>query len=145
MLQTYMVLKKTYSVILLLFSVQDRTKAAAATAKLLQSCPTLRPHRRQPTRLPHHWDSPGENTGVGCHFLLHSLFFKKAFCRIVKWGGEKGCYCLLFWDMLFQSHHPKYLCKNVKNFSVGNYNLVWDLTSWITLLFNLNSVFNRWI
>ena len=44
MLQTYMVLKKTYSMILLLFSVQDRTKAAAATAKLLQSCPTLRPH-----------------------------------------------------------------------------------------------------
>ena len=31
-----------------------------------------RPHRRQPTRLPHPWDSPGKNTGVGCHFLLHS-------------------------------------------------------------------------
>ena len=29
------------------------------------------PHRRQPTRLPHPWDSPGKNTGVGCHFLLH--------------------------------------------------------------------------
>ena len=71
MLQTYMVLKKTYSMILLLFSVQDRTKAAAATAKLLQLCPTLRPHRRQPTRLPRHWDSTGKNTGVGCHFLLH--------------------------------------------------------------------------
>ena len=28
------------------------------------------PHRRQPTRLPHPWDSPGKNTGVGCHFLL---------------------------------------------------------------------------
>ena len=31
-------------------------------AKLLQSCPTLRPHRWQPTRLPHPWDSPGKNT-----------------------------------------------------------------------------------
>ena len=31
---------------------------------------SLRPHRRQPTRLPHPWDSPGKNTGVGCHFLL---------------------------------------------------------------------------
>ena len=41
----------------------------AATAKSLQSCPTLRPHRRQPTRLPTPWDSPGKNTGVGCHFL----------------------------------------------------------------------------
>ena len=29
------------------------------------------PHRQQPTRLPHRWDSPGKNTGVGCHFLLH--------------------------------------------------------------------------
>ena len=44
--------------------------AAAAAAKSLQSCPTLRPQRRQPTRLPHPWDSPGKNTGVGCHFLL---------------------------------------------------------------------------
>ena len=31
------------------------------------------PHRRQPTRLPHPWDSPGENTGVGCHFLLQCV------------------------------------------------------------------------
>ena len=28
------------------------------------------PHRRQPTRLPRPWDSPGKNTGVGCYFLL---------------------------------------------------------------------------
>ena len=31
---------------------------------------SVRPHRRQPTRLPRPWDSPGKNTGVGCHFLL---------------------------------------------------------------------------
>ena len=31
---------------------------------------SVRPHRWQPTRLPHPWDSPGKNTGVGCHFLL---------------------------------------------------------------------------
>ena len=31
---------------------------------------TSAPHRRQPTRLPRPWDSPGKNTGVGCHFLL---------------------------------------------------------------------------
>ena len=35
-----------------------------------------RPHRRQPTRLPHPWDSPGKNTGVGCHFLLQCLKVK---------------------------------------------------------------------
>ena len=31
---------------------------------------TVWPHRRQPTRFPHPWDSPGKSTGVGCHFLL---------------------------------------------------------------------------
>ena len=46
---------------------------AAAAAKSLQSCPTLQPHRWQPTRLPHPCDSPGKNTGVGCHFLLQCV------------------------------------------------------------------------
>ena len=36
----------------------------------------MRPHRRQPTRLPHPWDSPGKNTGVGCHFLLQCMKLK---------------------------------------------------------------------
>ena len=31
---------------------------------------SVRPHRWEPTRLPRPWDSPGKNTGVGCHFLL---------------------------------------------------------------------------
>ena len=34
------------------------------------------PHRRQPTRLPGPWDSPGKNTGVGCHFLLQCMKVK---------------------------------------------------------------------
>ena len=33
-------------------------------------------HRRQPTRLPSPWDSPGKNTGVGCHFLLQCMKVK---------------------------------------------------------------------
>ena len=33
----------------------------------------MRPHRGQPTTLPHPWDSPGKNTGVGCHFLLQCM------------------------------------------------------------------------
>ena len=50
--------------------------AAAAAAKSLQSCLTLRPHRWQPTRLLCPWDSPGKNTGVGCHFLLQCMKVK---------------------------------------------------------------------
>ena len=37
---------------------------------------SVRPHRRQPTRLRRPWDSPGKNTGVGCHFLLQCVKVK---------------------------------------------------------------------
>ena len=47
---------------------------------------SVRPHRRQPTRLPHPWDSPGKNTGVGCHFLLQ--------CMKVKSESEVAQSCL---------------------------------------------------
>ena len=36
----------------------------------------MRLQRQQPTRLPHPWDSPGKNTGVGCHFLLQCMKVK---------------------------------------------------------------------
>ena len=36
----------------------------------------MRPHRWQPIRLPRPWDSPGKNTGVGCHFLLQCMKVK---------------------------------------------------------------------
>ena len=36
----------------------------------------VRPHRPQPTSLPRPWDSPGKNTGVGCHFLLQRMKVK---------------------------------------------------------------------
>ena len=37
---------------------------------------SVQSQRRQPTRLPHPWDSPGKNTGVGCHFLLQCMKVK---------------------------------------------------------------------
>ena len=63
---------------------------SAAAAKSLQSCPTVRPHRWQPTRFPHPWDSPGKNTGVGCHFLLQ--------CMKVKSESEVAQSCLTLSD-----------------------------------------------
>ena len=47
---------------------------------------SVRPHRRQPTRLRHPWDSPGKNTGLGCHFLLQ--------CMKVKSESEVAQSCL---------------------------------------------------
>ena len=61
----------------------------AAAAKSLQSCPTLY-HRQQSTRLPRPWDSPGKNTGVGCHFLLQ--------CMKVKSESEVAQLCLTLCD-----------------------------------------------
>ena len=46
---------------------------------------SVQPHRRQPIRLPHPWDSPGRNTGVGCHFLLQ--------CEKVESEGEVTQLC----------------------------------------------------
>ena len=48
----------------------------AAAAKSRQSCWTLCDPRRQPTMLTCPWDSPGKNTGVGCHFLLQCMKVK---------------------------------------------------------------------
>ena len=51
----------------------------SAAAKLLSHFSHVQlcgPHRRQPTRLPHPWDSPGKNSGVGCHFLLQCMKVK---------------------------------------------------------------------
>ena len=47
---------------------------------------SVQSHRRHPTRVPRPWDSPGKNTGVGCHFLLQ--------CRKVKSESEVTQSCL---------------------------------------------------
>ena len=48
----------------------------------------VRPHRWQSTRLPYPWDSPGKNTGVGCHFLLQCMKVESG-----KWKVKvNGCY-----------------------------------------------------
>ena len=48
------------------------------------------PHRRQPTRLHRPWDSPGKNTGVGCHFLLQCMKVKSE-SKFAQW-----CLTLLY-------------------------------------------------
>ena len=51
---------------------------------------SVRPQRRQPTRLPRPWDSPGKNIGVDCHFLLQ--------CMKVKSENEVTQSCLTLSD-----------------------------------------------
>ena len=59
------------------FNVRRNRHAAAATAAVASVVSdSVWPHRRQPTRLPRPWDSPGKNTGVGCHFLFQCMKVK---------------------------------------------------------------------
>ena len=62
--------------------------AAAAVASVVSD--SVQPHRRQPTRHLCPWDSPGKNTGVGCHFLHQ--------CMKVKSESEVAQSCLTLSD-----------------------------------------------
>ena len=59
---------------------------------------SVQPHGLQPTRLFRPWDSPGKNTGVGCHFLLQ--------CMKVKSESEVTQSCLTFSDPMDQRSLP---------------------------------------
>ena len=96
--------------------------AAAAAAKSLQLCLTLWLHRRQPTRLLCPWDSPGKNTGVGCHFLLRmhfkqkssakemGLYVKRYFLmKVSKW--RVNCSSILQGKLLLYSQHQPQMCR----------------------------------
>ena len=95
---------------------------------------SVRPHRRQPTRLHHPWDSPSKNTGVGCHFLLQ--------CMKVKSKSEVTQSCptlhdpmdcslsgssihgmfqarVLEWVAIAFSNHPVYSAFNIIPFSMA--------------------------
>ena len=58
----------------LLFGRKAITNLCCCVASVMSD--SVRPHRQQPTRLPCPWDSPGKNTGVGCHFLLQCMKVK---------------------------------------------------------------------
>ena len=62
--------------------LKQAAAAAAAVASVVSD--SVRPQRWQPTRLPRHWDSPGKNTGVGCHFLLQCMKVKVKLLSLVR-------------------------------------------------------------
>ena len=88
---------------------------------------SMQPHRRQPTRLPRPWDSPGKNTVVGCHFLLQ--------CMKVKSESEVAQLCLILSDPrdcslpgssihgIFQARVLEWVAIAFSNFSTSLYKL----------------------
>ena len=88
-----------------------KLSAAAVTSVVSDS---VRPHRRQPTTLPRPWDSPGKNTGVGCHFLLQGMKVKSesevapSLGRSLRPHGLQPTRLLCPWDFPGKSLKPNH-------------------------------------
>ena len=118
---------------------------------------SVRPHRQQPTRLPHPWDSLVKNTGVGCHFLLQ--------CMKVKSESEVAQSCpplrdpmdlqptrlLRPWDFSRQEYWSgvplpslkNYLSDNINLFCKINHNpIITDNSPYLRMMFNFHLMIN---
>ena len=73
---THILLHYLKNIYICLFCCVYTAAATAAAAVASVVFDSVRPHRRQPTRVARPWDSPRKNTGVGCHFLLQCMKVK---------------------------------------------------------------------
>ena len=94
---------------------------------------SVRPHRRQPTRLHRPWGSPGKNTGVGCHFLLlfPELHSNPSYCSC-----QQGSIYNLTLSLLFSRFHPHHCNSHnslKKNFSDSMYTWGCSEEHWVWL------------
>ena len=94
---------------------------------------SVRPHSRQPTRLLRPWDSPGKNTGVGCHFLLQ--------CMKVKSESEAAQSCLTLRDPMDCSP-PGSSVHGIFQARVLEWGAIAFSTSSVWFAINPNSVFS---
>ena len=102
---------------------------------------SVRPHRRQPTRLHRPWDSPGKNTGVGCHVLLQ--------CMKVKSESEVAQSCPTLSDPMdcslpgssthgiFQARVLEWVAIAFSDFSTQGY-----INTYIIFIYNVNTLYN---
>ena len=102
---------------------------------------SVRPHRWQPTRLPNPWDSPGKNTGVGCHFLLQ--------CMKVKSESEVTQSCPTLSDLMDcslpgSSIHGIFQAR-VLEWDAIAFSKMWSYLLYIQLQFFLYSITNYFV
>ena len=105
---------------------------------------SVRPHRQQPTRLPHPWDSPGKNTGVSCRFLLQCMKVKSEVaqsCPTQRPQGLQPTRLLCPWDFPGKSTEFGRQCLlwnsmlgvvNIKEKQKRKYVEIFYLIYWIT-------------
>ena len=130
---------------------------------------SVRPQRRQPTRLLHPWDSPGKNTWVGCHFLLQCIKVKSEseiaqLCpilsdpmdcslpassvhgifqaRVLEWGVM--AFSIVLYNYIHINFKAKYLGKNSNHCpSLREDNNGWDRVQG-KLLYNVSYIIFFW-
>ena len=95
------------------------------------------PHRRQPTRLPCPWDSPGKKTGVGCHFLLQGMKVKSESevtqsCPTQRPHGLQPTRLLCPWDFPGKSTEGLPLPSPIKNLGQILFLLCFSLNAFAT-------------
>ena len=83
---------------------------------VVQSCPTLRHHGLQPTRLLCPWDSPGKNARVCCHAFLQGIFPTQ--------GSNPGLpHCRQILYHLSHQGSPRILSLKEKRMKIGQKNI----------------------
>ena len=118
--------------------VGHNSVTAAAAAKFASVVSdSVRPHRRQPTRLPRPWDSPGKNTRMGCHFLLQ--------CMKVKSESEVAQSCLTLHDPMDRSPpgssvHGIFQARELEWGAIASSNLVTTQQQSVLLCWGLSRV-----
>ena len=100
---------------------------------------SVRPHRRQPTRLPRPWDSPGKNTVVGCHFLLQCMKVKSEsevaqLCRTISNPMD----CSLPGSSVHGIFQSRVLEWGAIAFSISYWFMYFKTCKWIRSLYSLN-------
>ena len=92
-------------------------------------CPIfLQPHGLQPTSLLCQWDSPGKNTGMGCHFLL---YLHNTITNILYQNTNLGCF-RTYLSIFYIYTHDKHLQRSGSTYIKYQAQLsleygIWDL------------------
>ena len=102
---------------------------------------SLRPHELQPTRLFCPWNSPGKNTGMGCHSLLQGIFptqglnqgllhCRRILCHLSHQGNPnlpKSIPTILYINSSFQNlgSHERQTCQLWRQFYSNYFNKVY--------------------
>ena len=126
------------SVIILRIFILKSSKEVKVSVTHLVMLKSLWPHGLQPARLLCVWDSPGKNTGVGCHFLLQGIFLTQGssprllHCRQIphclshqRSPSKNGKFFKIYWAVFKRNFWQRFTGNNL-NKQENNYNY-WDL------------------